>query len=802
MQFLFPLLTWGFLLALVPLLIHLINLMRQKRVQWAAMEFLLQAHKKHRKSIWLKQFLLLASRMLAIAIAVAMLAHLVTKDQWTSFFGSKTTHHIVLLDDSYSMSDILGSKSAFDRADQVLTRLASRMMSENSLQRFTLMRFSRAAQGIGANGPQENPSTAENPNPEEVAGLVGHFADINSAPVDGDFEELLQEKRRQFDVSNLAPGPIPSLKLTAELVKQSNDERPIVYLVSDFRASEWNTPSDALGAIAELENAGAQVKFVRCAEDEHNNLAVVDIEPANNTRAAGVPLFVDVTIRNYGSTEQSNVAVAIQSIYYGRDATIDDPTKSSRVVSDLPNILIERIGPGESVTRRAQVYFANAGQHVVSAALPADTVLADNQRWCVVDFPDSIPVLVIDGDPQQANSAYLFSVFQPGERVTTGIRPELQTASFLRDAQPTDLAKYRVIYLLDVPRLDPLAVKNVENHVRDGGGLAVFLGPNSNLRFYSDWATPNETNKLGTGFFPIPTDRIAVLPTSDDAAPALIVEDHPIFQVLLGEGQAYASMIQFQQYVRPPMGWQPLEESAVQVIARLRNGSPLAADQPVGDGRIVAFLTTLSPLWNTWATQPIFPVLLLETQSYLDSGNQPSQKRMVGTPLQIRLDAAEYQPIVDFIVPGRSADKPLNIKRQAKPSRDSKEMMSTGLGAWADSGSHPTDQPGIYEVWPRTLNGELEVQRYVLNVDPREGDLDLSTSEDLASSLSSTRVELFAADDLTLGNDEVGGFSWSQFLMYALISVLLIEQVLGYLGSYHARPQREIRPRSTGAARS
>ena len=32
----------GFLLVLLPLLIHLINLMRQRRVKWAAMEFLLQ----------------------------------------------------------------------------------------------------------------------------------------------------------------------------------------------------------------------------------------------------------------------------------------------------------------------------------------------------------------------------------------------------------------------------------------------------------------------------------------------------------------------------------------------------------------------------------------------------------------------------------------------------------------------------------------------------------------------------------------------------------------------------------------
>ena len=89
MQFLFPSLTLGFLLVLLPLLIQLINLMRQRRVKWAAMDFLLQSYRKHRKWVWLKQFLLLMLRMLAIAAAVAMLAHLVTRSQLPGFLGGR-----------------------------------------------------------------------------------------------------------------------------------------------------------------------------------------------------------------------------------------------------------------------------------------------------------------------------------------------------------------------------------------------------------------------------------------------------------------------------------------------------------------------------------------------------------------------------------------------------------------------------------------------------------------------------------------------------------------------------------------
>ena len=147
MQFVHTALTWGFLLALVPLLIHLINMMRHQRVRWAAMDFLLQSYKKHRKWIWLKQLLLLLLRMAAVVLLVAMLAQWVTRDQWLDLFGDRSVHHYVLLDDSYSMTDRTGGASAFDTARQVVARIASRAASTDQGQKITLIRFSRAALG-------------------------------------------------------------------------------------------------------------------------------------------------------------------------------------------------------------------------------------------------------------------------------------------------------------------------------------------------------------------------------------------------------------------------------------------------------------------------------------------------------------------------------------------------------------------------------------------------------------------------------------------------------------------------------
>ncbi len=74
MQFLFQPLTWGFLLVAVPILVHLINMLRHRKQPWAAMDFLLESYRRNRRWVMLKQWLLLASRILIMLLLVAMLA--------------------------------------------------------------------------------------------------------------------------------------------------------------------------------------------------------------------------------------------------------------------------------------------------------------------------------------------------------------------------------------------------------------------------------------------------------------------------------------------------------------------------------------------------------------------------------------------------------------------------------------------------------------------------------------------------------------------------------------------------------
>ena len=54
----------GLLAVSIPILIHLLARQRRKPVEWAAMRFLIEAFRKHRRRLQLEQIILLAVRCL------------------------------------------------------------------------------------------------------------------------------------------------------------------------------------------------------------------------------------------------------------------------------------------------------------------------------------------------------------------------------------------------------------------------------------------------------------------------------------------------------------------------------------------------------------------------------------------------------------------------------------------------------------------------------------------------------------------------------------------------------------------
>src|SRR5260370_23597874 len=125
MTFLSPLLIWGTLLGAIPLIIHLLNRRRFRRVEWAPMHYLKLTIQRNRRRIELEQLLLL---LLRIALPVLLFFYLARPvlnptglEQWLGTGGRST--QVVLTDDSLSMGYAAGEAAGFQRAQQTAARL-------------------------------------------------------------------------------------------------------------------------------------------------------------------------------------------------------------------------------------------------------------------------------------------------------------------------------------------------------------------------------------------------------------------------------------------------------------------------------------------------------------------------------------------------------------------------------------------------------------------------------------------------------------------------------------------------------
>ena len=730
----YPLL-WGLLIVGVPVLIHLINMLRHRRVEWAAMEFLLVSQKKNRTWILLKQLLLLLLRMLAVAAVVLIVAQPLLQNRFGSLLGGGKTHHIVLLDDSFSMSDRWADTSAFAEAKRVVERIGAKAGRQVQPQTFTLIRFSQVGRAS-----------------------VGTQPDLLEEAVDTEFITRLRKMLDPFEPSHLAAGPIPALEAIVQLLGETEGEQRIIYLISDFRARQWEDPVDLRNRLAQLNEMDAKLRLVNCVETARPNLAITGLVPGEGTRAAGVPLFMEVTVKNFGTTPVKEVPVLLEA---------DDQSR--------PAIRIAKIPPGEAVTERFPVHFPTAGEHQISARLEIDAVACDDFRYSVVDFPVDLPVLLVDAGPDSLDARYLSATFAPGGPVSTGINPRIEKPRYL---SVNPLNEFRAIYLLNVDRLDTSAIEALEEYVAAGGGVGVFLGEQCRGQFINE-----QLYREGKGFFPVPvTGPAELLVDRLQKAPDLEVSPHPIFRIFAGKRNSFISTVIVQRYFAVPKGWQPAADSKTQVIARLRNGAPVAVERDFGEGRVVAMLTTAAPVWNNWArNNPSFVVAMLEMQAFLSREPALEVSKLVGSPLELQLDPDQYAPQVRFSTPGEDATPVAAIDAVPTPGGP----LAVALP--------DTDTSGVYQAKLIRQGGAEEVRRFAFNVEAEEGDLKALGGPELASRLEGIRYDYDQAAMFEYTDESLAGYNLSEFLLYLLILILIGEQILAWSASYHPPSRRQQR---------
>ena len=572
---------WGLAAIAAPIIIHLINRLRYRRVRWAAMEFLLKSQKRNRRRLILEQLLLLALRCLI----VALFALLVVRPLW--LLGSDQrlaaglpSYHVIVLDDSLSMQD-----RETPRGDDRTTAFAF------------MVRFTQELVAHLQDAPASHYLTVlrtTDPHMPELGRAASQLAgEAPGQPLTQDTLQQLRQRLERLTCSYRQAHPLPALREAEALLAAVQEGHRRLYILSDFRTGDWAEAEgrEALRVLARLSHprgGNTHVFLYDVAHprrqtpepgsdapvpDTHANVALVDVQPESRLLTPGVPVRLRVLLRNFGTEEKTSLRIA---------ARVDGREK--------PEVakIVDRLAPGQerSVTLDMSFGFEDRlGSKAVTLYVDEpDHLPADNFRYTVLELRKEIPILVVDPEPgaPAGDAAYIEWALASSTR--TGVRVVRVRPQELRVR--TDLDDFAVIFLLNVAgvgsgfgELDSDSLRALEKYAARGGSLVFFLGPRVNAVSYNQ-----HLYRQGAGIFPFPLDpqpvsgrRDAYLedpPDPEDISPRLrlIQTQHPAFRIL-GDRTDFLYFLETHRYFRPDPKWQP--DPRVRIVARLANRQPL-----------------------------------------------------------------------------------------------------------------------------------------------------------------------------------------------------------------------------------
>ncbi len=665
----------GLLLASVPIIIHLLNRRRFKTVEWAAMRFVLEAMRRNRRRLQFESWLLLAMRCLLVSLIGLALARPLgcAGSALAAAAGGDRTLHVFVLDNSASTGAKRGEATTLDLMKQTVAAVLQTAGGE-----------ARAAV-ISAAAP------AGEVVPEPAYDLTA----VEAASMDVE---------QTFAATDLAG----ALDRVLDLVAASDaGERIVVHVLTDAAGSAMSEARLAtLGP--RLETATAEIRLYLPEGDAPQNTAVVAVSPDDT-----------IIRRGFDTSLLGTVTGRAESAAWSVDGrTIDTP----------------RLGTDSEVVASPTVLDAvrDGRPHLVQLSLAsADDALAfDDSRLRVVQEVTDLPVLVVEGRSAATAAALggrslLATALAPGE---AGYIKVDRISDLELSTRP--LGDYEAVVLANVAGFDDATAARLNDFVRSGGTLMIWLGEGISLDTYN--ATLG-----GLGILPGRIERIVNADAaSQDGQRALLGFDfdpgdpHRFLGAFRGVDRSGLSAPTIRRY----WGVTPADSAEV-VLAFAETQDPAVLTARVGSGAVTLVTTsaddpewTLLPLIDNYAAfvHELFRGTVGET-----GGGASWQNLLVGDHLSIPASAG---------LPSGSTPRLIGLGETILLTR---EAQSGGLSRWT---SPPLTVPGAYEVVAGSFRSPIAV-----NVLAAESDLEPASAEAVRESLGDIDLEVVGLSAETAG---------------------------------------------------
>ncbi|HEY2411181.1 MAG TPA: BatA domain-containing protein [Pirellulaceae bacterium] len=724
----------------LPVLIHLLNRRRFRIVDWAAMEFLLQADKESRRRIRLQHWLLLFLRSLAIALIGLLLARPLLPSNFASGLSpAAKIERIIVLDDSLSMQARGGNESAWERGKRTAVNLVRRLMAQH-----------------GGNDTLTLIVTS-NPNQLIIAGAA-----LTNAGV-----EACESRLTELDCSDRAVRLPASLQqLALSLRSQDRGVSRAVYVLTDMREPDWPGSGATVASLRDLSEL-VEACFLVDVGDEHDaNLMVAKVQSdapiVSDLRAA-----LDVTVTNRGTANSTNIAVTL-FVGDGLPAaeTIEQlAAGESTVVRFYPTFTCEQLqgGPHNNAPR-----FVSQRVRVALKAENAtdDLLAADSAFYFPAHIRCGLRVLVVDGDPSpefgKSESFYLQRALAPAGPVKSGVLLKVVNEDELHSAA---FSEHDVIFLLNGSQRSMTSenLSRLKQWVASGGGLVLMPGDQTDQQWFNRHMYEN-----GQGLSPL--KLLAITPDEGDASwtTLQLIENNRLLPRLAAE-PAFVENVKIWRHWQAAVPPDDAKDTA-NVVATLSDGSPAIAEKSFGAGRVVAFAIPADADWHNWPSTPSFVLMVQELVHALIANDSANEHLTVGGTIHQSIDIARYDTDAVFEDP---AGNQVHLQATAKGGgQDQETNWEFVLPA--------TRHLGFSTLTLSRRDGGHEPLLFAANADATEADLKRADLDAIRPALAGLNVRIVSADDAGSFADQGAERELWRYFAWLLAVVLASEQLLGW----------------------
>ena len=760
-----------------PVIIHLLNRRRFKRVDWAAMDFLIEAQRLNRRRVKLEEFILLLLRCLAMGLIGLLLARPFLDINPESFFKSGAIERVIIIDDSLSMAAQTGDKPPIEEASAMLRKWIEVLANDNDDDFITVVRTTDPDHPVPwANGL---PLTEAS-----MGGLLEEFDKLEAQDSAGNLNAALLHVEQSFkdDKASL---------------------HRVVYVLTDLRRRDWEGSAEAgsdagvvatLGRISEAA-AGCYVVDLGTAGEE--NLAVEEIVPLDKAIIADVPAEFEVIVRNRGMRDARDVNVRfVAGDTLPVEVGIDRIAAGATGVAAFTYTFTDSDN-GDGEDARPVAVEVSLGNDVGS---PGDLLKEDNVRYFPARVVRGIRVLLVDGDPSgnygQSETFYLKNALAPDGPSPSGVTVTVVDDSEFDDVE---LSEFEVIVVANLYRVTEGRAEALENWVRDGGGLVFLLGDQADEDVYND-----VLYKDGAGLLPV---RLSGIEGDEkEEAWTLLSPDlanHPVFRFFDGDNRQLLDGVKvFRWWHCEIPELEDAEEAKKEAVAKTgaagaeeaedevkgtplrrtsrviasfddKSRSPAVVEKRLGEGRVLVLTT---PLDNDWSNFPengaTFLITSQEMIRYMARNRTEEGVISVAQPIRQKVDLREFNQKVEIITPQGGEPQ----IAEARPVEE-----NAGSGPVWTVNFDETGQRGIYELkLMRAAGGDSQSILFAANIDTGEGDLTRASEDAIRSDLGDARVEFVPRGQSVIELEGTAARSeiW-KVILYILTALLAIELLFG-----------------------